>query len=242
MIELLGVGVCHRKGDWLVRNVGARLEAGELTLVVSSRPEERRSVINAVAGNLVPDEGRLWVNHVPLLRATARRLRGLCGLIELPGRLVGERSILWNALAPTSAVRSLGGLLRLPRRRDRHAVEVALERVGLRGRAHEPAAVLPVADRLRLLVARALAREPEHLAVSEPDAVLTTTELTSFIGLLGTIAHRQRLSVMVSVAHATDVWRLVDRLLVLEGGRLIFAGPPEDVQSGRATRAGALTT
>src|SRR5262245_35544836 len=236
MIELLGVGVRHSKGDWVVRNICARLEAGELTLVVSSRADERRAVIDAVAGNRVPDEGRLWVNHAPLLRATARRLRGLCGLIELPGRLVGERSILWNALAPISMVRSLGGLLRLPRRRDRRAVEVALERVGLRGRAHEPAAVLSVAERLRLLVARALARDPEHLVVSEPDAVLTTNELTGFMGLLGTIAHRQRLGVMVSIAHATDIWRLVDRLLVLDGGRLIFAGPPDDVESGR--RAG----
>jgi ABC-type branched-subunit amino acid transport system ATPase component len=242
MIELLGVGVRHRKGDWLVRNVCARLEAGELTLVVSSRPEERRAVIEAVTGHRVPDEGRLWVNHVPLLRATARRLRSLCGVVELPGRLVGERSILWKALAPTSAVRALGGLLRLPHRRDRHAVEVALERVGLRGRAHEPAAVLPVADRLRLLVARALARDPEHLAVSEPDLVLTLPELTAFIGLLSSIAHRQRLGVMVSVAHAGEIWRLVDRLLVLDGSRLIFAGPPDDVESGRVARAGALTT
>ena len=142
MIELLGVGVRHRYGGWLVRNVCARLDAGELTLVVSPRPDERRALIEAVAGDRVPDEGRVWVNHVPLLRATARRLRGLCGLVELPGRLVGERSILWNALAPTRTVRALGGILRLPRRRDRDAVDVALERVGLCGRAHEPAAVL----------------------------------------------------------------------------------------------------
>jgi ABC-type branched-subunit amino acid transport system ATPase component len=242
MIELLGVGVRQDKDGWLVRNVCARLEAGELTLVVSSQPQERRAVIDAVAGNRVPDEGRLWVNHVPLLRANARRLRALCGLIELPGRVVGERTIVWNTLPPTGAVRALGGLLRLPRRRERHAVEVALERVGLRGRGHEPAAVLPVADRLRLLVARALVREPEHLAVSEPDTVLTAPELTAFIRLLRTIAHRQRLSVMVSVAHATDVWRLADRLLVLDGGRLIFAGSPDDVESRRDARAGALAT
>lgn len=242
MIELLGVGVRHRKGGWLVRNVCARLDAGELTLVVSAQPEGRRAVIEALAGNRVPDEGRLWMNHVPLLRATARRLRRLCGLIELPGRLVGERSILWNALAPTNTARRIGGLLRLPGRRDRHAVDVALERVGLRGRSHEPAAVLAVADRLRLLVARALAQDPEHLVISEPDVVLTPVELTVFIGLLRSIAHRQRLGVVVSLANATHVWRLVDRLLVLDEGRVVFAGHPDDVEGGRAVRAGALTT
>jgi ABC-type branched-subunit amino acid transport system ATPase component len=241
MIELLGVGVRHRRGDWLVRNVCARLEAGEVTLVVSSHPEERRAVIDAVAANRVPDEGRLWVNHVPLLRATAGRLRRLCGLVELPGRLVGTRSILWNTLAPTSTVRALGGLLRLPRRRDRQAVDLALERVGLRARAHQSAAVLAAPDRLRLLLARALARDPEHLAVSEPDAALSTSELAAFIERLRGIAHGQRLGVMVSVAHAADIWRLVDRLLVLDGGRPIFTGAPDDVESGRVLRAGALT-
>ena len=140
-------------------------------------------------------------------------------------------------------MRALGGLLRLPRQRDRHAVDLALERVGLRRPwRHEPAAVLAVTDRLRLLVARALAQEPEHLVVSEPDAVLTPAELAVFIGLLSSIADRQRLGVIVSVAHGMDVWRLVDRLLVLDGGRLIFAGPPDDIEDARARRSGALTT
>jgi zinc transport system ATP-binding protein len=150
MIELLGVGVRRNKTSWILRNVCARLEAGDLTLVASLDPQGRRALIEAVAGRRVPDEGRVWVNHVPLLRANARRVRGLCGLVDLPGRLVGERSILWNALGPTGAGRTLGGLLRLPGRRDRNAVNAALERVGLRSRAQEPAAVLGVADRLRL--------------------------------------------------------------------------------------------
>jgi ABC-type branched-subunit amino acid transport system ATPase component len=78
--------------------------------------------------------------------------------------------------------------------------------------------------------------------VSEPDAVLTPAELAVFIGLLRSIADRQRLGVIVSVAHGMDVWRLVDRLLVLDGGRLIFAGPPDDIENARARRTGALTT
>ena len=242
MIELLGVGVRRDKSTWILRNVCARLEAGDLALVASPEPQGRRALIEAVTGRRVPDEGRLWVNHVPLLRANARRVRGLCGVVELPGRLVGERSILWNALAPTGAARALGGLLRLPRRQDRHAVQAALERVGLRGRAQEPAAVLGVADRLRLLLARALAHGPEHIVVSEPDAVLTSAELAVFMGLLGSIARVERLGVMVSVANATDIWRLADRLLVLDGGQLLFAGRPDEIEGARAGRVGALTT
>jgi ABC-type branched-subunit amino acid transport system ATPase component len=241
MIELLGVGVRCKRTTWILRNVCARLEAGDLTLVASPEPQGRRALIEAVTGRRVPDEGRVWVNHVPLLRANARRVRGLCGVVE-PGRLVGERSILWNALTPTGAGRALGGLLRLPRRQDRNAVHAALERVGLRSRAQEPAAVLGVADRLRLLLARVLARAPEHVVVTEPDAVLTSPELTVFMALLGSIARVERIGVMVSVANATDIWRLADRLLVLDAGRLLFAGRPDDIEDARAGRVRALTT
>src|SRR4029453_10998824 len=164
MIELLGVGVRRNRTTWILRNVCARLEAGDLTLVASPEPQGRRGLIRRVTGRRVPDEGRVWVNHVPLLRANARRVRGLCGVVELPGRLVGERSILWNALAPTGAGRTLGGLLRLPRRQNRNAVHAALERVGLRSRAQEPAAVLAVADRVRLLPARGPGAPPPRAA------------------------------------------------------------------------------
>ena len=161
MIELLGVGIRRARGGWLLRNVCARVEAGELALIVAPQAEERRALIESVAGRRVPDEGRIWVNHVPLLRATARRVRGLCGLVELPGRLVGERSILWNALAPTAAVRALGGLLRAatPAGPQRGAGRARARRAS-RGGPHDPAAALGVADRLRLLVARALTRGP----------------------------------------------------------------------------------
>jgi ABC-type branched-subunit amino acid transport system ATPase component len=102
--------------------------------------------------------------------------------------------------------------------------------------------VLGVADRLRLLLARVLARAPEHVVVTEPDAVLTSPELTVFMALLGSIARVERIGVMVSVANATDIWRLADRLLVLDAGRLLFAGRPDDIEDARAGRVRALTT
>ena len=102
--------------------------------------------------------------------------------------------------------------------------------------------MLGVADRLRLLLARVLAHGPEHIVVSEPDAVLTSAELAVFMGLLGSIARVERLGVMVSVANATDIWRLADRLLILDRGQLLFAGRPDDVEGARAGHVGALTT
>src|SRR5262249_31727105 len=131
MIELLGVGVPRRDGGWLLRHICATLEAGELTTVLSADVEERRALLDTMTGRRLPDEGRVWLDGVPIMAASLARVGRLCGEVDAAADgLVPRRSALWNALAPTSGPRALGRLLRLPRRRERDAVRGALERVG----------------------------------------------------------------------------------------------------------------
>src|SRR5262245_35966418 len=159
MIELLGVGVPRRERGWLLHRVCATLEAGELTTVVSVDADERRALLDAITARRLPDEGRVWVDRVPVMADSLSRIRRLCAEVDPADALVPRRSVFWNALAPPSGPRALGRLLRLPRRRERDAVRGALERVGLRARIDEPVATLSAFDRLRLLVARALDRK-----------------------------------------------------------------------------------
>ena len=244
MIELLGVGVRRDKSTWILHNMYARLEAGDLALVAFSRSRRGRksALIEVVTGRRVPDEGRMWVNHVPLLRATARRIRACAAWSSCPGgRSASARSCgtPWRrrarpaCWADCSVCHASGTETRCSPRSSASAF-------GAARRTLPQCSAWPIG--LRLLVARALTRGPEHLVVSEPDAVLTSTELTVFMGLLRSIAQVERLGVMVSVANATDIWRLADRLLILDGGQLLFAGRPDDIEGARAGRVGALTT
>src|SRR5262245_61442667 len=99
MLDLLGISVPRSDGGWLLHRVCARFEAPGLVLVVSGRPDERKSLLDAVAGRLVPNEGRIWVDGIPSIGSTGARVRQLVGQIELPPILVPHRSILWNVLA-----------------------------------------------------------------------------------------------------------------------------------------------
>jgi hypothetical protein len=61
VIEVLGVGVPRQGRGWLLRRVCATLEAGELTVVTSRDPDERRALLDTVAGRLIPGERlRRW--------------------------------------------------------------------------------------------------------------------------------------------------------------------------------------
>jgi ABC-type phosphate/phosphonate transport system ATPase subunit len=161
MIELLGVGAPREDGGWLLHRIYARFRRGEITVVVSRDPAERRTLLDAVTARIVPDEGRVWVNRLPVARDTVGRIRALVAEADLGRRPVERRSLLWNVLtAKAAAHRTLHGLLRLPRKSERQAALCALERVGLGGRATEAARVLRALahrDRLAVVVGAATA-------------------------------------------------------------------------------------
>ncbi len=238
MIELLGVGVPRSDGGWLLHRVCATLEAGEVTVVLASRAEERQALLDTITGRRLPDEGRAWIGRVPLMRASMSRIRGLAADVNPAVGLVERRSLFWNVLAPASGPRAIGRLLRLPRRRERRAAMAALEAVGLRARADEPVAGLAAFDRLRFLVARALARRPRYLVVREPDLAIGRDAVDALLGLLRRLARADRLGVVVSLGDGGEGLSAADRVLLLGDGLLFVPWPGRRAGRGGIGLAG----
>jgi len=234
MIELLGVGAPKPDGGWTLHRVCATFARGEVTLVVSQLPEERDALLDAVVARLLPEEGRVWVAHVPVSRDTVRRIRGMVAEVDLRSRPVEHRSLLWNVLvAGKSGQRTLNGLLRLPRKSERLAARRALERVGLGGRELETAASLGAVDRARLALASALVGTPDVLAVREIDRVLDGAEAQSLRAVLQSLARRERLAVLASAATPAAALGFADRLVAIADGLLVFDGSPTDFSGQR---------
>jgi phosphonate transport system ATP-binding protein len=235
MIELLGVGAPREDGGWRLHRVCASFRRGEVTLIVSHLPEERDALLDAVAARIVPEEGRVWVDRVPVSRDTARRIRGLVAEVDVHARAVAHRSLLWNVLvAGSSGQRTIQGLLRLPRKSERESARHALERVGLGGREVEVAAGLGTVDQARLAIAGALIRKPEALAVREIDAAFDDVEAAAIRGLLQSLARRERLAVLASAASPAAARGFADRLVAIADGLLVFDGRPGDFGDERA--------
>jgi ABC-type phosphate/phosphonate transport system ATPase subunit len=225
MIELLGIGVADDASGWLLRRVSARIGRGVLTLVVSARPGERRAFLDAVSGRRVPQEGRVWVNGIPVARDTIGRVRTRVTEVELSAPLLERRSLLWNALAVgPRGFRTVQGCLRLPRPAARGAAQEALDVVGLGGSVAQPAASLDSRGRVALRVARALARRPECVLAHDVDVVLPTDDARTALDLLRTAARRRSLVVFASVDDARRAYRMGDGVLTLDEGDFGSAG------------------
>jgi branched-chain amino acid transport system ATP-binding protein len=106
---------------------------------------------------------------------------------------------------------------------------VLLEYVGLAKRGNELAASLPYGDQRRLEIARALATEPQLLALDEPAAGMNATETAKLRGLLERI--RGDGTTILLIEHDMKlVMGLCDRLAVLDYGRKIAEGAPATVR------------
>ena len=130
---------------------------------------------------------------------------------------------------------ALDSVLRSPRHnREERSVAAAamryLEFVGLKDRAWEDADELAYGEQRRLEIARALATNPTLLLLDEPAAGMNATETNELIDLIGKIAEAG-VTVFLIEHDMKLVMEISDRIVVLDYGRKIGEGEPQEVRS-----------
>ena len=116
---------------------------------------------------------------------------------------------------------------------QRDRVAQLLETVGLYDVKDELATSLPYGKQRRLEIARALATDPKLLLLDEPAAGMNpqeTQELTAFIGQIRSDFH---MTVFLIEHHMDLVMDISDRIYVLDFGRLIAQGTPDEIQNNK---------
>ena len=106
-----------------------------------------------------------------------------------------------------------------------------LEILGLSDVKDEVAAILPYGKQRHLEIARALATEPTLLLLDEPAAGMNPQETNELTAFIKDIRDKFHLTVFVIEHHMNLVMDISDRIYVIDFGKLIASGKPEDVQN-----------
>ena len=212
MLELLGVGIARRDGTWLVRGISARVDAPGVIVVTGGSVDARRGVLDAIAGHVVPTEGRVWVSGIPVGPSTRTRVRSLVRDVDPAFTLLGHRTVLTHV---ASNSRRFASLLPAARQHDLGRAEAALDRVGLRPRASDALSKLAPSSRLMAEVARALTERAEFVLIREIDASIDSVTLETIASLLGRIASRERLTIVASARQPGPLLNVSDVTLTL---------------------------
>lgn len=216
----------HRVGDQrsrvdVLRDVSIEAPAGRVTAVVGPAGSGKTSLLHLLAGLDRPAAGTVTLDGRPL--------RGLSD-VELTrlrrdriGLLLPAASVL-----PTITVRENVALPLLIARRapEPDAVDALLERVGLADRGDATPGELTASERQRAALARALVGGPSVLLADEPAGDLDPEEGAHLLLLLRDIAHEDGVTVVLFTRDIDDAAGVADRIVELDGGRMVAAAAP----------------
>ncbi|GAA4803829.1 ABC transporter ATP-binding protein [Actinomycetospora chlora] len=214
------------------------VKRGEILGLIGPNGAGKTTCFNIMTGVYRPTTGDIRLEGRSLARMKRYRIiqEGVARTFQNI-RLFGAMTALENVVVGADARHRTsvpGALLRLPRHRreEKEAVEKAmalLEFVGIADRAADKATALPYGYQRRLEIARALATEPKLLCLDEPAAGFSATEKDALSELILKI--RDDGYTVVIVEHDMRVvLGVTDRLVVLDFGRKIADGLPDEVR------------
>ena len=213
-----------RRFGGLVANsdISVEVHRGEILGLIGPNGAGKSTLFNLIAGTYAPTSGeiRLDGHDITALPDTKRCTLGISRTFQVP-RSFESMSVLDNVIVGAFVRRS--GV-----KRARQLALETLEFVGLTTRAAAPAVELTPPEKRRLELARALATEPKLLLLDEVMTGLTPVEARKGGELIQRI--RDRGITIVMVEHVMEVvMPLVDRVVVLNLGKVLAEGCPKDV-------------
>ena len=198
----------------------------------------KTTIFNVISGYVTPSEGEVLLGGENLedRSQSARVAAGIGRTFQAP-RLVLDATVMENTLLGLQQRYRWGHLtelLRLPwgRAEERQARQSAmgmLERFGLADFAHEDADSLPLGSQKLVEVARALVAEPQVVLLDEPAAGLGADDVTVLLRGLRGIAAESDLCIVIIEHDLQLVTSLCPYIAVLDFGRIISEGGPDDV-------------
>ena len=221
-----------------VDNVSFSIGGNEIVGLIGPNGAGKTTIFNTLCGMIRPTSGHARFDGSDMSGLPPERVAGL-GIARTfqNVRLFGELSLRENVIV--GAYRAggcgiLGAMLRLPRhgRLERLARERAdewLERTGLAAYAEHSATSLPFGLQRVAEVARAMASRPRLLLLDEPAAGLNEPEKHRLGELLKAIVRETQCALLLVEHNMPLVMGLVDRAVVLDFGRKIADGLPQDV-------------
>jgi iron complex transport system ATP-binding protein len=210
-------------GSRILDGVSGSVGAGEWVTVIGPNGAGKSTLLRAVAG-LIPSLGAVEVGGDARLprRERARRVALVPQSPSLPPQMTVAEYVL---LGRTPHL----GYLAREGAQDREIADAALVRLDLVELADRRLGTLSGGERQRAVLARALAQQAPILLLDEPTNALDVGRGQQALELVDALRREAGLTVLAAMHDLTLAGQYADRLLLLDGGRIVAAGSADDV-------------
>ena len=225
-----------------VDDVNIEIKEGELIGLIGPNGAGKTTIFNLLTGVYKPTDGDISINGTSVNKKTTPQIVTLGVARTFQNiRLFKNLSVLDNvkvALNNSMSYSTLSAVLRLPKywREERIATDTALDLLDIfdmAEMANITAGNLSYGQQRKLEIARALATSPKLLLLDEPAAGMNPNETKELMNTIRFIRDKFKISILL-IEHDMDlVMGICERLYVLNFGRIIASGLPEEIQNNK---------
>ena len=226
--ENLTIGYPSRRQAPVVvtKNITVGLQPGELVCLLGPNGAGKSTLMRTLAGMQKSLNGRILLNQQDLANLSARQLaRHLSVVLTEPvntGMLTGWDLVALGRHPYTNWAGKLTAL-------DETAVTQAIAAVGATPLALRHVNTLSDGERQKIMIARALAQEPDVMLLDEPTAYLDLPRRVEIMHILRQLAHRQQCAILLSTHDLDLALRTADKIWLMPKGGVLQVGTPEEL-------------
>jgi len=224
-------------GTVALDDVSFEVPDGQFLAVIGLSGSGKSTLLRCINRLIEPTEGRILWNGVDVTAASQedmRRIRRRIGMVFQHFNLVHRSKVITNVLQGRLGYvnPALSIINRFPKDEVARA-HAQLTRVGLEEKANQRADELSGGQQQRVGVARALMQNPEMVLADEPVASLDPVLAHSIMQYLELINDEDDVTVLCSLHFLDLVHRYADQAIALYDGKVVFEGPPSDIDDAR---------
>ena len=225
IIKLEQIGFKYNEHQ-VLKNVSFEVKRGEFLGILGPNGSGKTTLLNVIDGILIPQEGELWINGTSCNKLKRENLAKIIAVVPQESLMLFPftvQEIVLMGRAPHL------GKWRFEGETDFKIAHQAMEMTDTLSLMNRSMNALSAGERQRVLIARALAQQPQIMLLDEPTAFLDIKHQIDFFDLIKTLNKNQTLTV-IGVTHDINLASLYcDRIILLRDGHIHCMGSPEEV-------------
>jgi len=212
--------------EWVLRNISFEIKNGEFLGIIGPNGSGKTTLLKIIDRILMPQEGSICINGVNIDEMKRDALARLIAVVPQDSPMTfpfSVEEIVLMGRAPHL------GRLRFEGKKDYEIAHGAMEMTDTLPFATRSINELSGGERQRILIARALAQQPQIILLDESTAFLDIKHQIDFFDLIKTLNKKEGLTV-ISVTHDINLASLYcDRIILLNAGNIHCMGTPDEV-------------
>lgn len=213
----------------IVKDISFTLHVGEVLTLIGPNGAGKSTVLKTITGQLEPISGDITLCGKQLAEMNEKELAKKIAVL-FTGRITAERMTCFDVAA--AGRYPYTGLLGLLSEHDKAIVHDALKMVGAEDLSDSAFSQISDGQRQIVMLARAIAQEPEVLLLDEPTSYLDISRKLDFLCLLRQLAKERGIAVIQSLHELDLAQKFSDYLLCIQGGIAQRFGTPDEIFCG----------